>query len=244
MKAELPELLQGFLTDAVLHSAVRLPKETLRRQAARKRGEKALIDAAILSAWTSTLRYDTCGIPPRGDNQYEELVVICAKLSSELKAAKISRLQELLHLAVPYRLLLILDDSKSVRVSALLSGDPIGQMVSVTLTASAKAFVGDLTVPQEKPDPHLMAVYHRWYCAIQAQSLHQSHPLPNLEIPYKRLNTPSISADVTSRLRIMAQSWKHATASLNRATNPQERIALNKQRVDAAQTIRSIISKL
>jgi len=50
MKAELSAALAGMIPDSVLDVAVRLPKELLRNQAARVKGDKALIDEVVSSS--------------------------------------------------------------------------------------------------------------------------------------------------------------------------------------------------
>lgn len=244
MRGELPVLLQGFLKKPALDVAVSLSKETLRQEVSRVKGDKALIDASVSSAWATALRHETCGIPGFSDDKYAELIVICAKLAPGVREAKVARLQALLHIAVCYPLLLVLEGEGTVRVSAKLDGDTIEQMISVTLTAPAKAFVGDLTVPQDKPAPHLMAVYHRWFCAIHAQLLHQSPPLPNLELPYKRLLTPEDSARAALCLRSLELKWKEVSSALKHAVNPQDRINLAKQRKNIVNQIKSDLKQL
>ena len=106
--ADFPTVLTGMLPDSALRMGVCLSKELLRKHAARVKGDKALIDAAVSSAWVTTLRHDTCGVAPyksETEGDFSELLVVGVQAHTEITPAQIARLQQLIHIAVQYPLL-------------------------------------------------------------------------------------------------------------------------------------------
>ena len=232
--------MQGMLPPTVLEVAVQLSKTLLRRQTARKKGDKALIDAAVESAWVTSLRFDTCGIPPAGE-EYAELLVVCLCLSEAATPKQISRLEEILLAAIPYPVFLIAAGAGFVRLSALPPNTPISARVGLTLSAPAPEFTADLAVPQPEPEPNLRAVFDRWLCALYARRLVFNPPPPVSSVPYRRLASPDEAACLERRLNALRQQFSSAQAELRRVRNPNDRIRLAKDRKQAAEAIVSIL---
>ncbi|MGN0873848.1 MAG: DUF4391 domain-containing protein [Akkermansia sp.] len=242
MNAELPPLLQGMLPQPVSEVAVPLTKTLLRRQTARKKGDKALIDAAVESAWVTSLRFDTCGIPPAGE-EYAELLVVCLRLSETATPKQMSRLEEILLAAIPYPVFLIAAGAGFVRLSALPPNTPIADRVGLTLSAPAPEFTADLAVPQPEPEPNLRAVFDRWICALYAQRLVLNPPPPVSPVPYRRLASPDEAACLERRLNALRQQFSSAQAELRRVRNPNDKIRLAKERRQAVEKLRNILYK-
>lgn len=232
MKAELPVLLAGFVPAPILDAAVRLSKDLLRRRAAQAKGDKALIDKALLSVWVTSLRHDTCGIPPYKDDRgdYSELLLIVASLTPDLKYAKRRRVQEMIHIALPYPTLLVLEDGPALHISALPPSTPVENLVQLTLSAEAPELLADLKVPQVPPAPHLKAVFERWLCAIHAQRIHQNPPPGISSYPYLRLATAKQAEVLAQTLHSLTNELSSVVTELKRSHQPQRRITLAKAR--------------
>ena len=240
VNAELPPLLQGMLPQPVSEVAVPLTKTLLRKQTARKKGDKALIDAAVESAWVTSLRFDTCGIPPAGE-EYAELLVLCLQTAPAATPKQMSRLEEIVLAAIPYPVFLIVAGAGIVRLSALPPHTPIAERVGLTLSAPAPEFTADLAVPQPEPEPNLRAVFDRWLCALYARRLVFNPPPPVSSVPYRRLASPDEAACLERRLNALRQQFSSAQAELRRVRNPNDRIRLAKDRKQAAEAIVSIL---
>ncbi|MGN0820177.1 MAG: DUF4391 domain-containing protein [Akkermansia sp.] len=243
MNAELPVLLQGMLPPEVPAVAVPLTKTLLRRQTARKKGDKALIDAAVESAWVTSLRFDTCGIPPAGE-EYAELLVVCLRLSAAATPKQMSRLEEILLAAIPYPVFLIAAGDGFVRLSALPPHTPIADRVGLTLSAPAPEFTADLAVPQPEPEPNLRAVFDRWLCALYAQRLVLNPPKSVTAAPYRRLSSPAEAEALETQLNALRQQFAAARTGLKHAHNPADQIKYAKARRRAADEIAALLSTL
>ena len=246
MRVDLPAALSGCFPESVLNNAVRLSKELLRKQTARIKGDKSVIDSAISSAWVASFRHDTCGIAPyKDENQdYSELLFICVQLNSAVSNKQILRLQELLHIAVPYPLLLALDAGGSLHLSILPSNTPIEQIARVQVVEMLPDFKADLSLSSTPPDSNLLSLFNRWQCAIYAMNLAAWQPDFNLRVPYKRLPSLQQAANLARSMHDIELQWKLFSASLKKSRQPQERInasnSLFELRSRAAQLINSL----
>lgn len=231
--ADFPTVLTGMLPESALSVGVRLSKELLRKHAARVKGDKALIDASIASAWVTTLRHDTCGVAPCKDGQegdFTELLAIGVRLYAGVAPAQISRLQQLIHMAVQYPLLLAMESGNAEYLSVLPQGAPVDSMVRALVLPSVPEFFAYVGWQQESPPPHLMALFHRWACAVHALALMQNKPAACPELPFAPLASPQAAARLADSLYRLNQDWKTVSADLKKASNPQQRISLSKQR--------------
>lgn len=231
--ADFPTVLTGMLPESALNAGVRLSKELLRKHAARVKGDKALIDAAVASAWVTTLRHDTCGVAPyksETEGDFSELLVIGVQAHAEVTPAQIARLQQLIHIAVQYPLLLAVDAGNAVYLSILPPGAPVDSLVRAQVLPSVPEFFCYVAWQQETRPPHLMALFHRWACAIHALALMQNKTVGGANLPFVPLNSPQAAAQLAATLHRLNQEWKAVSAELKKATNPQQRINLSKQR--------------
>lgn len=231
--ADFPAVLAGMLPESALSVGVRLSKELLRKHAARVKGDKALIDAAVSSAWVTTLRHDTCGVAPCKSEQegdFSELLAIGIRLHADASSAQINRLQQLIHIAVPYPLLLAIEAGEAEYLSIFSQGAPLDATVRAQALPSVPEFFSNVAWQQESRPPHLMAMFNRWACAIHALALMQNKPAVCADLPFVPLDSPQAAAQLANSLHRLNQDWKAASLELKKTTNPQQRITLSKNR--------------
>lgn len=231
--ADFPTVLTGMLPETALSVGVRLSKDLLRKHAARVKGDKALIDAAVSSAWVTTLRHDTCGVAPyksETEGDFSELLVVGVQAHAEITPAQIARLQQLIHIAVQYPLLLAVDAGNAVYLSLLPQRAPLEALVRAQVLPAVPEFFCYVAWLQESRQPHLMALFHRWACALHALALMQNKPAVCVDLPFAPLNSPQAAAQLSADLHRLNHDWKSVSQELRKATNPQQRISLSKQR--------------
>lgn len=231
--ADFPTVLTGMLPESALSVGVRLSKELLRKHAARVKGDKALIDAAVSSAWVTTLRHDTCGVTPyksETEGDFSELLVVGVQAHAEAPPAQISRLQQLIHLAVQYPLLLAVNAGNATYLSILPQAAPLEALVRAQVLPAVPEFFHYVAWQQETRPPHLMALFNRWACALHALALMQNKPAVCADLPFIPLDSPQVAAQLVADLHRLNQEWKAISQELKKATNPQQRITLSKKR--------------
>lgn len=231
--ADFPTVLTGMLPESALSVRVRLSKELLRKHAARVKGDKALIDAAVSSAWVTTLRHDTCGVTPyksETEGDFTELLVVGVQAHADVTPAQIGRLQQLIHLAVQYPLLLAVDAGNATYLSLLPQSAPLEALVRAQVLPAVPEFLSYVAWQQETRPPHLMALFHRWSCALHALALMQNKPAVCVDLPFVPLDSPHVAAQLMADLHCLNQEWKSVSQELKKATNPQQRITLSKKR--------------
>ena len=230
--ADFSTVLTRMLPERALSVAVRLSKELLRKHAARVKGDKAIIDSVVASAWVTTMRHDTCGVAPYKSEQegdFSELVVASVHLHTEATPAQINRVQQLIHIAVPYPLLLSIDTGKAAYLSILPPGASLDSMVRAQVFSEISEFFCFVNWQQETPHLHLLALFNRWSCSIHALALMQNKPAVCTELPFVPLSSPQTAARLSTELHRLNQEWKTTSLNLKKATNPQQRITLSKK---------------
>lgn len=245
--ADFPTVLTGMLPESALNVGVRLSKELLRKHATRVKGDKALIDAAVSSAWVTTLRHDTCGVAPyksETEGDFSELVVVGVQAHAEVAPAQMGRLQQLIHIAVQYPLLLAVAAGNVVYLSLLPQGAPLEALVRAQVLPSVPEFFRYVAWQQEARPPHLMALFHRWTCALHALALMQNKPAVCAELPFVPLDSPQAASQLADSIHRLNQEWKAVSAELKKATNPQQRISLSKQRHQLGSQIYQLLQSL
>ena len=99
----------------------RVPKKLLLENGAPTASDKRLITDAIEDIqWLAALKPNTIGVPEYRDTQreYLEVAVLAVSLRGVIKPASLSRLAELVHRAVPYPVLLLLDARRNEDAAA------------------------------------------------------------------------------------------------------------------------------
>src|SRR5690554_6729337 len=90
----------------------RVPKKLLLEHGAPTAADKRLITDAIEEIqWLAALKPNTIGVPSYRDAQreYLEIAVLAVTLRGTVKSARLARLAELVHRAVPYPVLLLME---------------------------------------------------------------------------------------------------------------------------------------
>jgi len=164
----------------------KIPKKLLLEHADATTADKRLINENIESIqWIAALKPNTVGVAAYRDalREYLEVAVLAVGLRSvEGKPVKTTRLAELVHRAIPYPLVLILDDEQRLILSlahkrwaqneagkTVLDGEP----VAVTLPDDAPTprlqgqFMQTLTLGAQ-PRSNLLALYQGWVDTVHA----------------------------------------------------------------------------
>lgn len=159
----------------------RVPKKLLVEQGAPTAADKRRIDDGIEEVqWVAALKPTTIGVPAFRDDAREYLEI--AVLSTAFRVgAKASRLEELIHRAVPYPVLLLAAQGERLTVSAAHKRWSQGEAGATVLegdvvTAGLKpgepdklgqAFQASLALSLQ-PRAHLFALYQGWMDALLA----------------------------------------------------------------------------
>lgn len=160
----------------------RVPKKMLVENGAPTASDKRQINDGIEEIqWLAALKPNTIGVPEYRDDvrEYLEIAVLSVTLRSDAKAG---RLAELLHRAVPYPMILLLNSAQSLMLSLAHkrwaqneAGKVVldGGMVVVTLPddvpspAVEKAFMQALALGRQ-PQATLHVLYQGWMDTLQA----------------------------------------------------------------------------
>lgn len=165
----------------------RVPKKLLLENGAPTAADKRLINEGIEAIqWLAVLKGATCGVPEFRDDmrEYMEIAVLHVSLREE---AKETRLVELLHRAVPYPVLLLVEHgSSSVSVSLahkrhalkeadklVLNGEPVTVVMPTADSDIQTAFFQAMAL-ERQPRATLYALYQGWLdtaVALQASAL-------------------------------------------------------------------------
>ena len=165
----------------------RVPKKLLAEQDVATPADRRQIQEGVDEiVWLAALKPHLIGVPAHEDaqRQYLELAVLHLTLKP---GAKPGRLVELLHRAVPYPVLLLLDAPHGLSVSAahkrwahneegkvVLDGD----VLAAALTGAAPGVHSDFLhaiALQRQPQAHLLALYEGWMaCLLALQVAHHT----------------------------------------------------------------------
>lgn len=158
----------------------RVPKKLLLENGAPTASDKRLINDGIEAIrWLAVLKPTTCGVPEFRDDvrEYVEIAVLHVTLREQAKA---TRLIELLHRAVPYPVLLLLDhgDSGSLSLAhkrqalkeadkVVLDEEPVTVATQAAGSDTRTAFLQALDLAHQ-PRSSLYALYQGWVDTVLA----------------------------------------------------------------------------
>lgn len=179
MSAEV--LIQALALPAQSLVNKRVPKTLLLEHGAPTAADKRYINDGIEEiTWVAALKPNNCGIPAftSETHEYLEIAVLAVTLRPE---AKLPRLYELIHRAIPYPLVLIAQGSEGVTLSLThkrkaLSGtakvviDPLvlsAVLELATPDANAQAFLVSLPLARQ-PAQNMFAAYSGWVDCVHA----------------------------------------------------------------------------
>lgn len=159
----------------------RVPKTLLVEHGAPTAADKRLIESGVEELrWVASLKPNTVGIAPFEDvaRQCVELIVLTLTLRVDSKP---SRLLELVHRAIPYHVLLAVNQSERPFILSaadkrwsqgesgrvVLDGDIVTTDLSAATATTVDALLGTLMVSR-RPQPNLYALYRSWLDALLA----------------------------------------------------------------------------
>ena len=170
----------------------RVPKKMLIDHGAPTAADKRLLNDHIESVqWLAALKPHTIGVPIWRDDEREYLEI--AVLAVTLRRASVppapstslARLTELLHRAVPYPVLLLLDAPHGLSVSAVhkrwahneagkvvLDGDVLAAALTGAAPGVHPQFLYAVALRQQ-PHTHLLALYEGWMACLLALQVAQ-----------------------------------------------------------------------
>jgi len=172
----LQDLIAALELPASCRVDQRVPKKLLVENGAPTTADKRNITEGIEEIqWVATLKPSIIGVPEYRDEicEYLEIAVLCVTLRSD---AKVTRLAELIHRAIPYPVFLILHDSTQFSLSlvhkrwaqneagkVVLDGEPVAVTLSGQLTSPdiSPAFLHALSITRQ-PRTNLRALYQGW----------------------------------------------------------------------------------
>ena len=173
----------------------RVPKKMLIDHGAPTAADKRLLNDCIESVqWLAVLKPHTVGVPIWRDDEreYLEIAVLAVTLRHEstlpASPASVARLNELLHRAVPYPVLLLMvvnDAPHGLTVSAahkrwahneagkvVLDGDVLAAALTGAAPGVSAAFLHAVALGQQ-PQTHLLALYEGWMACLLALQVAQ-----------------------------------------------------------------------
>lgn len=152
----------------------RVPKKILTEQGAPTSADKrAIQDGVDEIKWVAALKPTTIGVPAYKDDTSEYLEI--ALITAELRAgAKVLRLTELIHRAIPYPVFLVTYDgaetalsfahkraSQSEKIAVVLDGVMTLAPLGTEPDTKASAYVESLKLSRQ-PQQNLRAMYQGW----------------------------------------------------------------------------------
>lgn len=157
----------------------RIPKKLLVENGAPTAADKRNINEGIEEIqWVASLKPSTIGVPEYRDEEreYLEIAVLGVTLRQN---AKVARLAELIHRAIPYPVLLLLHDGNGAALSlahirwaqneagkVVLDGEPVAAPLNASLDIFP-AFLQALSITRQ-PRTNLKVLYHGWLDTLAA----------------------------------------------------------------------------
>lgn len=162
----------------------RVPKKLVLENACSTVADRKLVNDFIEDIhWIAALKPGTTGVPAYQDEQrsYLELAILSVTLRNSLQSGRLQRLIELLHRAIPYPIVLILEHEEQIYLScthiraAQNAVDKIvldGELLLAEVNAASQSnsycqFLQSLALDQQARE-HLHALYSAWMEKISA----------------------------------------------------------------------------
>ncbi|MCK9214402.1 DUF4391 domain-containing protein [Acidithiobacillus sp.] len=178
----LQDLIAALELPASCRVDQRIPKKLLVENGAPTASDKRQINDGIEEIqWLAALKPNTIGVPDYRDDmrEYLEIAVLSVTLRGDAKAG---RLAELVHRAVPYPMVLLLNSEQSLMLSVAhkrWAQNEVGKVVldgsavAVTLPGDAPSPAVEMAFMQalalgRQPQATLYALYQGWMESVQA----------------------------------------------------------------------------
>jgi hypothetical protein len=241
----------------------RVPKKLLIESGAPMAADKRLINDRIEEIqWLAALKPNTIGVPVWRDDvrEYLEIAVLCITLRGEpMTAANLARLAELVHRAVPYPVLLLLDAPQGLSVSLahkrwaqneagkmVLDGEVMTTALDVNASEAPVAVSADPTATAQpiraaflyaialrhQPQANLMGVYQGWMACLLALQVARYTGMFKHEIGLQPLLNKREQLQTIERLAADATSLRSQAAKARQLAQQVE-LNLALQRVQA-----------
>lgn len=167
-------VLQALILPPESMVNMRVAKKILAEQAGFASGDRRSLQDGIDSClWVAALKPENIAVPAFKDKQreYLEISVLSLVLRSDAKA--VNRIQELVHRAIPYPVLLIAQTEGGIVLSVGHKRASLGERNMVVLEnmvqaqAENAALLSAMAVPNQ-PRKNLFTFYQGWLACIQA----------------------------------------------------------------------------
>ena len=239
----------------------RVPKKLLVENGAPTAADKRLINDRVEEIqWLAALKPNTIGVPAYSDDvrEYLEIAVLCLTLRGEpITAANLARLAELVHRAVPYPVLLLLDTPQGLSVSlahkrwaqneagkVVLDGDVMTTALNTnaadatdandTAQTTHAAFIQAVAL-RHQPQGNLMDMYQGWMVCVLAWQVARHTGLFKIENSLQCLSNKREQLQKIERLTIDATRLRTQSAKAKQLAKQVE-LNLALQRVQAELT--------
>jgi hypothetical protein len=196
----------------------RVPKKMLLEHGAPTAVDRRLIQDGISELiWAAALKPNNIGVPAYRDEQreYLEIAVLAAALRPK---AKLGRLQELVHRAVPYPVVLLTSQGDTLTISLaqkrwsqgeggkiVLDSEVVAcdlqvDLCILTLGVIETAFLDSLSLAQQS-NLHLMQLYQGWIDRVEALQAARISGTFHLKVGLDQLQERRIAIDDHARLQ-------------------------------------------
>lgn len=254
----IPPLHQEFawLPQDILDDRVTLTKVAMMGGMVAGKGDLALINKIIRSAWALSLRADNVGIPAYEDEwcDYREILIIKAELSQKATVPQISHLQELFHRSVPYPLFLWLERGEDYFLSAVPlrhSRSEKGKELwdaPLARTTCRELAPGFLTVlrPSFSPARNLRDLFFRWVSALYGLMIY-SLPWQKIlgqSMPFFLPDSLEEGTRAWESFSRLYGEWKTLNAQLNHERQPNHRVTLGNRRFEIREQMSALAGSL
>lgn len=163
----------------------RIPKKLLLENGAPTAADKRLISEAVDQLqWVAALKPNTVGIAEYKDEQreYLEIAVLTVSLKDNGKTSGVSRISELVHRAIPYPTLLLVEYQNEIVITLANKRWSLTDSSKVVLDEVVTSiFTFDMTSMKEpicqeflhslslsKPNHNLLDLYNSWIASVEA----------------------------------------------------------------------------
>ena len=153
---------------------MRVAKKILAEQAGFAAGDRrSLQDGIEACLWVAALKPENIAVPAYKDEQREYLEIAVLSLELRPGARAANRIQELVHRAIPYPVLLIAQTGSGVVLSVGHKRASLGEKSTVVLESLVQAQAKDEALlsamaVSHQPKKNLFAFYQGWLACIQA----------------------------------------------------------------------------
>ncbi len=153
---------------------MRVAKKILAEQAGFAAGDRRSLQDGIDSClWVAALKPENIAVPAFKDDQREYLEISVLSLVLRSGAKAVNRIQELVHRAIPYPVLLVVQTDVGVVLSVGHKRASLGEKNTVVLESMVQAQAENTVLPSamavpNQPKKNLFVFYQGWLACIQA----------------------------------------------------------------------------